>query len=67
MGVYEELKPRRLLGGAELFSPLTTCAGTINITASLGVSQRRPEDTAESLIQRADGYLTKLNKKAEAG
>lgn len=38
-------------------TPVQTCAGTINITASLGVAQRRPEDTAESLIQRADGFL----------
>ncbi|SHF16956.1 diguanylate cyclase (GGDEF) domain-containing protein [Desulforamulus putei DSM 12395] len=38
-------------------TPVQTCAGTIKITASLGVAQRRPEDTVESLIQRADGFL----------
>ena len=38
-------------------TPIHTCAGVINITVSLGVAQRRLEDTTESLIQRADGFL----------
>ncbi|WP_333870923.1 GGDEF domain-containing protein [Desulforamulus putei] len=38
-------------------TPVQTCAGTIKITASLGVAQRKPDDTADSVIKRADGFL----------
>ena len=36
---------------------MQTCAGVINITASLGIAERHPGDTQESLLKRADEYL----------
>jgi len=38
-------------------TPIQTCAGTIKITASQGVAQRRQDDTADSIVHRADGFL----------
>lgn len=48
---------------AEETTPVQTCAGTIKITASLGVTQRRQDDTAESIVHRADGFLYQAKQK----
>lgn len=43
-------------------TPMKTCAGLINITSSLGVAERLPKDTQETLLKRADDYLYQAKK-----
>lgn len=43
-------------------TPMHTCAGVIKITSSLGVADRVPGDTQESLLKKADEYLYQAKK-----